>query len=64
MTEKAIASPCISVCALEEDDICSGCFRDLDEIARWSTLGNDEKRAVLHRCQQRRQARFGDFGLG
>lgn len=62
--EKPVASPCVSVCALDDDDVCTGCFRDLDEIAAWSTLDNSGRREVLLRCQQRRRARFGDFGLG
>ncbi|GAB3374565.1 hypothetical protein GCM10027567_12290 [Spongiibacter taiwanensis] len=62
--EKPVASPCVSVCALDDEDVCTGCFRDLDEIARWSTLDNPARREVLLRCQQRRKARFGDFGLG
>lgn len=60
--EKPVASPCVSVCALDDKDICTGCFRDLNEIAQWSTLDNEQKRIVLRRCQGRIQARFGDFG--
>ena len=61
-TEKAVASPCVSVCALDEKDICTGCFRDLSEIAQWSSMNNDQKRQVLRQCQIRSLARFGDFG--
>lgn len=64
IVEKKIASPCISVCALDENDVCSGCFRDLEEIARWSSMNNEQKRVVLLLCRDRRQQRFGDFGLG
>lgn len=59
---KTIASPCISVCALDEEDVCTACFRDLDEIAQWSSLDNEQKLAVLRRCQARSRARFGSFG--
>ena len=62
--EQKIASPCISVCALDENDVCSGCFRDLEEIARWSSMDNEQKRDVLLLCRDRRKQRFGDFGLG
>ena len=33
--EAAVKSPCISVCALDEEDICMGCFRSLREISDW-----------------------------
>ncbi len=57
-----IASPCISVCALDDEDICTGCFRDLDEIAQWSSLDNEQKLAVLQQCRLRSRARYGNFG--
>jgi predicted Fe-S protein YdhL (DUF1289 family) len=37
-----------------ETGLCEGCLRTLDEIAAWSTLGPDEKRAVLDRLASRR----------
>jgi uncharacterized protein len=40
-------SPCINVCRMhEESGLCEGCLRTIDEIAAWSTLDNDAKRAV------------------
>jgi len=40
------ASPCVGVCVLTEDDLCEGCWRTLDEIARWSTATPGERRAI------------------
>lgn len=48
-----VASPCISVCALNDDGLCIGCWRDVDEIAAWSGLSDGERRAVLQRCGER-----------
>ncbi|TJY62379.1 DUF1289 domain-containing protein [Sinimarinibacterium sp. CAU 1509] len=31
-----VESPCISVCALDDAGICSGCGRTIDEITQWS----------------------------
>jgi predicted Fe-S protein YdhL (DUF1289 family) len=31
--------------------LCEGCLRTLDEIAAWSGLSGEEKRAVLDRLQ-------------
>ncbi|WP_231384826.1 DUF1289 domain-containing protein [Rubrivivax gelatinosus] len=33
---------------------CEGCLRTLDEIAAWSTMADDERRAVLDRLAERR----------
>lgn len=48
-----IRSPCINLCALDEDDICVGCHRSGDEILQWSQLTNDEKRAVMQKVAER-----------
>lgn len=37
--------------------LCDGCLRTLDEIAAWSRLSDDEKRAVLARVAARRRER-------
>lgn len=55
--ERPVASPCVHVCALDEDDICIGCQRDVAEITRWSRMDNPERREVLQRCHQRAEAK-------
>lgn len=52
MTE-TVQSPCISVCALDEDDLCTGCFRTLREISDWSEYSNQEKRERVVEARQR-----------
>ena len=43
----APASPCINICRMHEaSGLCEGCLRTLDEIAAWSTLDDEAKRAV------------------
>ncbi|WP_296248622.1 DUF1289 domain-containing protein [Pseudomonas sp. UBA4194] len=51
--EKPVRSPCISVCALDEQDICTGCQRTAAEITRWGRMSNDERRAVLKLTHER-----------
>lgn len=51
--EKPVASPCVSLCALDEQDICIGCQRSADEITRWGRMDNAERREVLARCHER-----------
>lgn len=41
---KEIASPCIQVCVVHPGEgICTGCFRSIDEISRWSAMSADER---------------------
>ena len=36
--DKPVRSPCVHVCALDEQDICIGCQRTADEITRWGRM--------------------------
>ncbi|HVO08161.1 MAG TPA: DUF1289 domain-containing protein [Burkholderiaceae bacterium] len=50
-----VASPCINVCRMDEaTGWCEGCLRTIDEIAAWGSLGDDDKRAVWRRLEERR----------
>jgi len=54
--DSGVASPCISVCALDASTgWCLGCFRTIDEIAAWGALDDEAKREVLSRLPARRQ---------
>jgi len=48
------ASPCISVCALDTDDVCIGCYRSAGEITDWLMASADEKRTIIARAHARR----------
>lgn len=50
-------SPCKRVCRLDEEGMCVGCFRNLDEIANWSILSREEKLEVLRKAHLRMQLR-------
>jgi uncharacterized protein len=42
-----VPSPCKNICKMHEPTgWCLGCGRTLDEIALWSVLDEDDKRAV------------------
>jgi len=50
-----IPSPCINVCRMSAvTGLCEGCFRTLDEIARWSRHADVEKRRILEAVERRR----------
>lgn len=56
----SIESPCIKVCRMDEaDELCVGCGRTLDEIARWDRMNQTERACVLAalRTRNKRHAR-------
>jgi len=50
-----IEKPCIKKCCLNEDDICLGCFRTLDDMRCWHTSSLDEKVKMLTLAQKRQK---------
>lgn len=55
-----VESPCISVCNMNADTaLCEGCWRTLDEIAGWSVMSDDEKRAALTEVRARKEEAAG-----
>jgi predicted Fe-S protein YdhL (DUF1289 family) len=54
--ERPVRSPCISVCAMDEHDLCIGCQRTADEITRWGRMSNDERRQVIAQAYARAKA--------
>jgi len=49
-----VPSPCLSVCRMDpHSELCEGCLRTLDEIAAWSRMGDEEKRATWRLIEQR-----------
>lgn len=53
---KLILSPCIDVCQIDPGHgMCRGCWRTIDEIARWSTMRDGERERVMAQLPQRRQ---------
>ena len=52
-----IKSPCIRQCCLDQQDICLGCRRTLQEILDWAAGSNNEKRAIMERAMVRKTER-------
>lgn len=59
-TWRAVLSPCVGVCEMDADGLCAGCLRTLDEIARWGTMGDDERLRVMEQVLPAREAARGD----
>ena len=49
------ASPCVNICVIEEDGLCVGCARTLDEIASWGGWSAAERSAVMLALPARRK---------
>jgi hypothetical protein len=61
----------VKVCIMDpERDVCMGCARTLDEIARWGAMSEKERAAVMSALPERRtrlnlaQVSFEDGGHG
>lgn len=53
-----VPSPCISVCQMDPaTQLCSGCYRTLEEIATWSTLDDPQRLVVWERIEARQTPR-------
>ncbi|MGB0379799.1 MAG: DUF1289 domain-containing protein [Cellvibrionales bacterium] len=59
----SVPSPCISICALDENGVCMGCYRTGDEITDWFIADDDKKREILRECEARRD-RMNPIKLG
>ena len=57
-----ITSPCIKNCCLDTNDICIGCFRQLDEIMLWgkSDTSNEQKQQILANINERKQLKVAN----
>jgi hypothetical protein len=54
-TTTAVESPCINVCTLDADDLCIGCYRNIDEICAWGSADNAERRQIVAAAGRRRE---------
>ena len=41
--DSEFSTPCIGVCQYDNEDICRGCFRTLDEISNWALMTEEER---------------------
>jgi len=52
-----VASPCVRNCCLDEQEICLGCLRSIDEICQWGKATDERKREILVAVEERRVER-------
>ncbi len=53
--ELEIVSPCISVCELDDENICIGCKRSKTEISQWSKMSRNQRLELLKILHKRRR---------
>lgn len=53
-TRDEIDSPCIQICVVHPvERICTGCYRSIDEISRWSRMTVAERAVVMEELPSR-----------
>lgn len=49
-----ISTPCVKICVIDPaSGLCEGCGRTLEEIARWASLSEAERRAIMAELPRR-----------
>ena len=57
-----VPSPCVNICKLNPDQICTGCGRHIDEVIAWPSASEDQKLRILAAASER-LARIKDQGV-
>lgn len=53
---RAVLSPCIGICSLDDAGLCEGCHRSAAEIASWTRMNDDERLHLVEVVLPRREA--------
>lgn len=48
-----IPSPCVSICSMNSDDLCIGCYRTSKEIREWLLMEDGERMDVIEKAGER-----------
>lgn len=52
-----IESPCVKICVVHPASrVCTGCNRSIEEIARWSRMTPEERKAIIAELPERAKA--------
>ncbi len=57
MQMKRKNAPCVRNCCLDEDDICLGCGRSLEQILNWNEVDQAQRERWLEEATGRRRKR-------
>ncbi|WP_213878218.1 DUF1289 domain-containing protein [Pseudomonas sp. dw_358] len=53
----AVESPCVSLCRLDEERVCLGCFRHVEDIREWRSADDQRRREIRAQAELRKAAR-------
>lgn len=53
---RAVLSPCVGICSLDEFGLCEGCHRSSSEIAHWPQMNDDERLHLMETILPKREA--------
>ena len=56
---RAVLSPCIGICNIDDDGLGAGCHRTGDEIAAWPLMNDDVRLRLMEDVLPRRAAQRG-----
>jgi len=56
--DSEFSTPCIGVCQYDNEDICRGCFRTLDEISNWALMTEEERKEIMKKLDERAESLF------
>ena len=56
---RAVQSPCIGVCTLNDEGLCDGCLRTGDEIAGWLAMDDAQREHLMDTVLPAREAGAG-----
>lgn len=56
---RAVQSPCIGVCTLDQDGLCDGCLRSGAEIAGWLAMDDAQREHMMDTVLPAREAQRG-----
>ena len=49
-----VDSPCVNICIVHPQvNICTGCFRTIDEISNWSNMSKSERKGIIKELPNR-----------
>ncbi|MFJ7315123.1 DUF1289 domain-containing protein [Pseudomonas sp. NPDC098747] len=50
----AVPSPCSGVCRLDEQKVCLGCFRHVEDIREWRSADDERRRVIVTQAAARK----------
>ena len=59
---RAVLSPCIGICSIDDTGLCAGCHRTGDEIAAWSLMDDAARLRFMEEVLPERAAKRADCG--